>query len=379
MISKLTPEKVFLAAWGLQFLIVVMGVLGADRYELSFLTVAVCCVGVFSVLAGCVLGRATKLPLGKVRDPRPQGIKAVIWVLFLFGAIGAVLTARQWMSLGVNPFGGASLYEMNLIYSAENEAFGGLSGRLYAVLPVLLLVVVYSMQKKLISRRVGIVACVVVVALMISPRRSALITSLLAAAFLLSLGKLLPLRSMLAKVVPVVLLIFLFFSYTQYKLQKIEDFSFSSALDVVTFYVGSSVYVMDGLIETPHFDNTYIILNLPARAVNAVFDQDLDVDLSVPFVSDPVVSNTVPIFYYFYKSSGFIGVILLSAAIGWFSAVSYRYAESTGSLAASIVASLAMAALALSIRENVFFSYDFIWRCFVGFLCNFFVTRRIKL
>lgn len=379
MRSKLTPPKIFLAAWSLQAGICLLGLVGAEGYRLGLLTVVVCFVGVLSVLGGCLLGYATKMSRPHIWSPSLTRINFLILGLAALGLIGGLLAAREWISLGVNPFLGSSLYDMNVAFSTSRDSFGGVGGRLHALVPVALLLVVFCWRRTLIDSKHAAVLVIVLALFLVSPRRSTMVTTALAAVFLLSLGRDLPLRRWLVYSIAGIVAIGAFLGYSQYKLGKASEYTLASTIDMITLYAGSSVYVMDGLLRTEHFSDTYILLNLPARAFNAIFSSELEIDLSVPFVYDPVVSNTVPLFYYLYKSSGWLGVCGVSLLIGWGSVVAYRSAERNESFGAGLVAALMMCGLALSIRENFFFSYDFMWWSSVAIVVSWISAQRFRV
>lgn len=379
MRSKLTPPKVFIAAWGFQIAVSVVGSIGAEDYRLGLLTVILCFVGVLSVLCGCFFGYGSKIPRVRAWAPISGRVKYIIAVLLMLGFVGAVFAAREWISLGVNPLRGSSLYDMNVAYSTSRDSFGGVSGRLHALVPVALLYVLFCRRASLIEPTHALVLVLILAALLISPRRATIITTALAAVFLWMLGKPLPIRRWLAYFIPAMFAIFAFLGYSQFKLGKAAEYTLASTVDMILTYAGSSVYVMDGLIHTDHLEDTFVLLNLPARAVNAVLGSNLQVDLSVPFVYDPVVSNTVPLFYYLYKSSSWLGLCGVSFLIGWISVISYRIAERTGSFGANLVSALMMCGLVLSIRENFFFSYDFLWWAVVGIVISWVSGQRFRV
>jgi oligosaccharide repeat unit polymerase len=349
--------------------------------DIGFLTASICLAGVLATLLGCIFGRVVKIQQKRVSYDLKERRRIALPLLLLLATVGGALAMMKWQSLGFSLLNGLgkSLYAMNVAYSQDKEIIGGVAGRLYSLLPVLLMFAAYLRRHDIIARKKFILISLLSIMLMISPRRSMLITAGLVATIIGYQARKLSVFRLAAVGVVIGLVVFIFFGVTQFYLKKIDGLNFTDMLHSFSLYFNSSVYVMNQLVKTDHLSNTWIALNMPVRLVNDLFGTRFDIDLSVPFVSVPELSNTVPMYYYFYRSAGFLGVIVWSFLIGLISTIALRLYESRGSFLSASISALMMAGLLLSIRENIFFSYNFMYWILVAFLIDLLDSKRVAL
>ena len=363
--GSVTPTRLLLFVWALPGLAMLRGIFldPASPYAVSKLTATICFVGIVVTVLGATSARMVQLSEPGTRPaPSPRVVRVVVTVVAALGTIGAFFAIRAWKNLGIDVFSPDSFifYSMNVLY-AESGLLSGPEGRVYALLPVLLFLTVYLWRHNLLSRNVAIALTAAAIVLMISPRRSTLITSAIASVIIWLQGRKISTTRLIVGGCVAAVTFLLFFGLTQSSLGKLETSGLASTLQSVLYYYSSSPIVMDALVRTHHFADTWIIGNSVARMSNALFDTRLAVDLSVPFVSTPEPANTVPAFYYFYKSGGFITLVLASFSAGFLSALSLRLYILRRSFVFATFSALCMTAMILSIRECVFISYDFLY------------------
>ena len=349
----------------------------ASGLPISWKTANINLLGVSSLLAGILFSR------GMV--PRRKSHKAVVvWgrsadlallsILLTGALIGAYLSVGLWRELGIDVLNvsGRTLYEMNVIHAAEDRVITGVAGRLTAISFVGLMYALYLLREGRLTIKVGGAFAVAFLLAMISPRRALLLTSLISLLMMWFLSAPRIRITQILKFSPFIVLILAFFGFTQFLLQKSQTFSITDSLRIVLDYYISSFYVMDALIDTPHFEETYILWSVPERILALLLEYTPNVNLSVPFVYVSGQSNTVPAFYYFFKSSGYLGVFLASFLIGWVFMRLYMAWRSSLSFFHLVAASLFAAGVVLSPRQCLFIEYDFLFflaiSWFVGWL-----------
>lgn len=378
---RITPARVLVAAWAIPFFQLVSGVFGdSQRGRISLTAAAICTLALIATLFGCFVGKG--VGVGPARDlpDRVRSHQVALVALLGVGVIGAILAVRAWYGMGIDVFSGAgdTLYQMNVRYSQEDDFIGGAAGRLYASIPIFLFFCLYCLKRGVLSKRATGLLVMVALVLMISPRRSMIFTSCIAAAFLHLQGKDIRVGRAIQLLVGVVVVFVAYFGYTQFKLGKISEFSVVAVFEALSYYLNSSVFVMSELLHTAHFEDTWIFLNLPARAINYIFHSNLAVDLSVPFVYVPEPANTVPSYYYFYKSSGYIGVVVVSFLQGFVASYAMRKFAARPTFFWAVVSSMMLTTLVLSVRENVLFSYDFAWWVAIAAGMSVILTKRFR-
>jgi oligosaccharide repeat unit polymerase len=338
-------------------------------------TALINCLGVACILIGIVL-RSFLAGDRRISKPfEPWGLRAdsiALTILLLLALLGAFLSALAWRELGIDPLsiGERTLYEMNVVYAQEERVISGLPGRLTALALVGLLYALYLQRQKRINSGTGFVFAILFIILMISPRRALLLSSLISSVMLwyLSQDKI-KFSHSIRILIPVVAIV-LSFGFTQYLLQKTDAFSLFDSIKLIVEYYVYSFYVMDALIDTSHFENTFIILSVPDRILSYIFSYSPNVHLSVPFIYFPKAANTVPAFYYFYKSGGFVCVAAASFVIGWLLTHLFIRMQAVPSLFNVIAASLFATGIVLSPRQCIFIEYDFIFLIFIAFVLD---------
>lgn len=338
----------------------------ADGKRISQKTAFINLCGVAFIVLGIFLSRLLLRGRQKSRAPEPWGPRAdfiALTILLLVSLLGAFLGVLTWRELGVDPLsiGERTLYEMNVIYAQEERVISGLPGRLITLALIGLLYALYLQREKRIKWPTTLVFGIFFMAAMFSPRRALLLSAMISAVMLwfLSQEKIKPLRA-IKMIIPIAVII-LSFGFTQYLLHKQEEFSIFGSIRAIVEYYIYSFYVMDGLLETSHFEQTLIILSVPERILSYIFNYSPNVDLSIPFLYVPEPANTVPAFYYFYRSGGFIGVIVSSLVIGWVFMYLYTKMKVEPSLFNFIASSLFATGIVLSPRQCLFIEYDFLF------------------
>ncbi len=380
--GSLTPSRLLLFVWALPILAMLRDVIfdTGSPYAVSKLTATICFVGIAATIVGSFAARMLPLKISRRRksSPSPRTVIVVVGVVAIVGAAGAVFAVRAWRRLGIDVFSPDSFifYSMNVLYS-EGGLLSGAEGRAYALLPVLLFLAVYLWRQKLVSRKVAVTLIASALVLMISPRRSTLITSTVASTLIWLQAKQISRTRLVVVGSAAAIAFLLFFGATQSSLGKLETAGVASTLQSVLYYYSSSPIVMDALVRTHHFADTWIIGNAIARMSNALFDTQYSVDLSVPFVSTPEPANTVPAFYYFYKSGGFAPLIIASFVIGLVSTLSLRLYIRRRSFFFATLSALCMTGMILSIRECLFISYDFLYWLLIAAILSFVLNMRI--
>lgn len=376
-IGALRPIMLVLAVWiPILILLVLEPKVGiAEGRWISQNTGFINFFGVASIILGIVLSKLLLAGSPIIRISEHWGPRAdlvALTTLLLCSLLGAYFGVLAWRDLGVDPLslGDRTLYEMNVIYAQEERVISGLTGRLITLALIGLLYVLYILREKRISWTTGLIFAFLFTAAMISPRRALLLSAMISAV-MLSIMSQDKIRSIqLFKVTFVILTIILLFGFTQYLLQKSDQFSFYESLKSVFAYYITSFYVMDSLIDTNHFNDTFIVLAVPERIFSSILGYSPNVDLSIPFVFVPGPANTVPAFYYFYKSGGLAGVIVFSFLIGWIFLRLYAKMRADYSLFNAIATSLFATGIILTPRQCLFIEYDFIFLIIVTLLLD---------
>lgn len=352
--------------------------LGGPPTYLSSQTLAINLAGLFFLVLGACAGAVPRL---KFQPRAIRRFKVLLPALIALCTLGAVLSYFAWLSLGINPlqFQDDTLYQMNVAYSEAGRVTTGVTGRLQALTSVVLLLVIYLWRAKRLTTLTTTLTAIGLVVLLISPRRSLIIQSLIFVTVLWVISSRTSLSRLTAIVASSGLILVTLFGYTQFVLGKIPEFTISGVADSVLHYYISSLYVMDQLLNTGHFEKTWIVLSTPIRAFAGIMGEAPDVDLSIPFVFLPEPSNTVPAFYYFYKSGGWIAVFAWSAMVGLATTLSLRAYQQSRSFFSAVAATLLLTGILLSIRECLFITYDFAFWLVAAYVVSHLVSSRVKI
>lgn len=355
-------------------------IISTNDYRLSFNTLAILALGVISMIVGTLLAHfQVSIKKQRVRDVRTRYEYSIIMILILLTAVGGVGSYYAWKSMGINPitFSSDTLYEMNLAYSLEGRITTGLVGRLGSLSVVAFMLTVYLFLYNKLKRSSAIVFCFLFLMFMISPRRSVLIYTLISSIILWYLVRKPSFKKTVVAGSISMSGFILLFGGTQYALGKIEGFNIALIFDSILKYLYTSFYVMDRLLETSNLENSWIMLAVPMRVVGLLFDFTPNVDLSIPFVYVPEPANTVPMFYYFYKSSGFLGVGIYSSIVGYLALrfVNAFFLKKTFFL--GVASSLFIVGILLSVRECLFIRYDFYYWLITAYLIGSALNRSV--
>lgn len=297
----------------------------------------------------------------------------ILYCLIFLCFLGFINSILVWSALGIDllNFNFGMLYEMNVIYSEEKRVLTGIGGRLYALNYIAILYVCYLLYNKLLSLKYAIFIISLLIVFLISPRRVIILYSIISIiifSFFL-FYKVNKYKFVLTFSCASVTLILLF-GFTQFKLGKIQNFDVVSSLQVFFEYAMGSVRVMDALLYTKHFEQTWILFSTPIRFIDSLFDFKPVVDLSIPFVYVPDYNNTLPSPYYLYKSGGMQMVILISTIQGFITNIFFMsFRQNSSFLCFSFTIMLCLNML-LSIRELTFITYDFMFWSFCAILIN---------
>lgn len=381
MTGSITPARLLILVWVVPLSCILESWFAGDGGG-NFITVnagVICFIGFISTLTGCGAARLMRAT-GSYSTVRKRYF-ITYWLILSLGFIGGILVVYNWSSRGLGLLSGGEkiLYKMNVAYSEDKSILGGLSGKLFAMLPVALMLTVYLRRFKVITWNRFCVLASIAVILMVSPRRSMLITACLTGVLMMFQERRLSVLRLLIVGAITFIIVFSFFGVTQFYLGKINSLDLNSIGKSFLLYYNSSIYVMSKLLETNHLSDTWIALNLPARAVNNVFDTKLSVDLSVPFVLTPYRSNTLPAFYYFYRSGGFLGVGIWSFFVGFISTMALKKYKATRSFFYAALSAIMMASIILSVRENFFFSFYCIYWIVICYFVNIGISVRRRV
>lgn len=382
--SELLCYFALLGGWLLVYFLWILGGATGERawFSVSRFTHFTALLGVGATAAGV---RLAAMAFDDYRQrPRPEHInwmsragRRVLFCLIALSFTGAVVSYMRWQSLGINPFGfqAETLYAMNVVYAQEGRVLSGLGGRLYSLGGVGALFVTYLYFRGALTRLQAVLLGCMFCLFLFSPRRAILFMAVLGVMFtvLAERGRL-RVREM-GYGMGVAMALAVLFVLTQFALGKIVDLSPRQAIAALSGYLDANLYVMDQLIRTSHFDDTWIMLSIPARVVGALFGGSPIVDLSIPFVRIPELANTVPAFYYFYKSAGLVGVVIWSLGMGFCAYYSVRMMKDRGGFGWTAAASLSLVGLLLSVRECLLLSYEFYYWILVAFCMDWMMRR----
>jgi oligosaccharide repeat unit polymerase len=349
---------------------------------LQYNTVFINILGVFCIIAGAAVAYFAKTyQKSAVINTNRNEVKErlILKGLMAMALIGGIFSYYRWKSIGIDPlsFDSDMYYQMNLVYADEGHVITGIWGRLNSMATLGAMFVMYLYYENKIDLKRLLIYCAIFIVILISPRRAAMFTTMLSMLFLfLMRSRVFSIRNVIFAVIFLYAFIMIF-GYTQYSLGKMMDFSIWDSVDMAMKYVESSVFVMDKIINTDHFDKTWIMLSVPARIIGELFGIDPGVDLSIPFVYVPEPSNTVPAFYYFFKSGSYFGVIIYSLAVGYFALVFVRQYLIRKTFHSAVIGSLFLTGILLSVRDCIFITYDFIFWIVTSYLISVVLHKKI--
>lgn len=359
---------VTLVTWGgpllAIFLVLVSG--NTFAYEISNESIFINVAGFVSLILGVAFAAGIRMPSYEkdvVERNLDKKERVMLLVIYVLSATGGFLTYLKWKSLGFDPFSFSDnmLGEMNLLYAEEGRITTGMAGRLSSLSFVGVIYSIYLYLNRRLAGASALFFCISFLVFMVSPRRAVLLTSLIAI-FMFWLVARRPSLAKLFVIGTVFFCVFIFlFGYSQYNLGKIDSFSIFDSIGVAFEYIWSSFYVMTSLLKTSHFEDTWIVMSVPARFLGEMFNVDPGVDLSIPFVYVPYPANTLPAFYYFFRSGGYVGVVFFGFLIGYAALLSARTYQLKGSFAAGGVSVMLLCGIVLSLRECLFITYDFVF------------------
>jgi oligosaccharide repeat unit polymerase len=348
--------------------------------DIHFKTIFVNILGIGCVIIGAFIA---KYKIIKKRNPLIISLNKkynyILYIVLFLSVAGGIYSYYLWRSIGINflSFAQDMLYRMNVVYADEGNVISGFWGRLSSLGTVGLLYIIYLYINNNCSRKKLFLIGLIFLLVIFSPRRAAMFTTLIASMYLYIISKDV---NKYNKIIYAFLFCFCFcfiFVYTQYTLGKITEFSISDSIKTTSHYLVSNIYVMDGLINTSHFQNTWIILSVPARVFSGLFGVESNVDLSIPFIYLPEPSNTVPMFYYFFKSSGYYGVLGYSLFVGYITMVSINEYITNNTFFSAVCCSLFLSGILLSVRDCIFITYDFYYWLLVSYLINIFLDNKV--
>jgi oligosaccharide repeat unit polymerase len=304
----------------------------------------------------------------------------LIWkLLFITCIVGFILGVRAWKNLGVDIFSMSldSYYQMNVIYRDEKRVVTGFVGRLYSLSLVFIIYTLFLYRIKVIKKHVAFTFIFIGIIFLFSPRRAMIFYSIILVFFYLVVFhyKFKVMNTM--KLIAFGSIFVFIFGYSQYMLGKVSEFSIASTFDVFSHYTLSSIRVMDKLITTSHLEDVWILLSTPMRILSSLLDFNTNVDLSVPFVPTPRLSNTVPLPYYLYKSGEWTSIIIMSFILGFVSSYFIQRMKVVNSFWIFGVGLLSLLCILMSIREITFITYDFFFWVLIIFIIHFLL--RVKL
>lgn len=374
---------VFVPVWVILLFSTVLqaGYLSNSHLGISASNFLVNVVGLVSLCVGLYIGALYRINSSVKLGFNIIPVNTMLYILLAVSIAGASVTWGNWASLGIDilDFSSESFYEMNVIYAGEERISSGLFGRMNAAATLGVLLTVYALSVREISKFRAIILCFIFLVLLISPRRAAFINAALVGLIFYLLVNADKLKRPTAKSYMIIIfgacLLITLFGYTQSILGKSPEPTIASGISSVLSYIGTNLYVMEELLVTDHFDDTWIVLSTPALFMGQLLDVKPNVDLSIPFVYVPGPSNTVTVFYYFYKSGSWLGVVFFSVLVGFATTLSLNKYLSCRTFFYGSASSILLLSGILSIRECYYITYDFYYFIIMSYVISVLIKK----
>ncbi|HIA9024574.1 TPA: O-antigen polymerase [Escherichia coli] len=374
----------FTCVWVPIIFISALNYLGADNYHEKLIVFYINLVFVVSYYLGVILaflGKPYNNRLNLNSDFNERKAKCILYFLTVLCLCGFLIGIQKWQAVGISilSFTSDTYYEMNVLHSESDGILSGISGRLYVLSYVLILYTLFLYKINIIHKRELTIYIAMALLFLFSPRRAIIIYSIISLLVYLLFFARIKLLKKIGLLLSVSLSFIILFGFTQYSLGKMDNFEMVNIFESFFHYYYSSIPVMDSLISTNHFVDEYILLSTPLRFISALIQVPINIDLSIPFVNIPEPSNTLPITYYLYRSSGFVAIITFSIIFGFMSVRMERGMDFNCSFQVFAFNMLLSVGTLMSVREMFFITYDFFFWCIVIFIISYILRFKARI